>query len=297
MRHIFQSFWIGESISPYEALALRSFIDHGHRFHLYCYSRRLQVPKGVELRDAGEILPRDRCFSYRSGFGAGSFAACSNLFRYLLLARVGGWWVDTDVICLSDRIPDFDRFYALEDDDFINGAVLRFEPGDTLLDACLGDALNAGEDVSWGQIGPRLITRKAKELGQFKNAQPREQCYPLHWSRALDLLDRRQTAAIAAATESSLMLHLWNEIFRQGDVCKTLLPPRGSMLRRLADAHPVSGWTGRYTLPRRFPRHDLAAHLRKAELPLLLNARYWARDKVRDQVLRLASVTPLDKAA
>jgi hypothetical protein len=35
---------------------MRSFIDHGHAFDLYTYSLDLEVPHGVRLKDASEIL-------------------------------------------------------------------------------------------------------------------------------------------------------------------------------------------------------------------------------------------------
>lgn len=248
MRHTFQSFWIGDRISPYEALCMRSFIDHGHGFALYCYNSRLKVPRGVELRDASAILPKDQCFAYSTGFGAGSFSACSNLFRYLLLQRFGGWWVDTDVLCLTHCIPIYYSFFAREDDDFINGAVLYFEPGDRLIEECLRDALNLGRNVVWGQIGPRLITQKVQELNRGWEAQPASTCYPVHWSAALDLVDPRKTVEVASSTANSVMLHLWNEIFRQAAISKKCLPPRGSYLRMLADRHPVAGWRGLYLL-------------------------------------------------
>lgn len=292
MQHVFQSYWIGTSLSPYEAIAMRSFIDHGHRFKLYCYSDRLRVPKGVELADASVILPREKCFAYRSGFGAGSFSACSNLFRYLLLRQRGGWWVDTDVVCLSSRIPDYTTFYALEDSDFINGAVLRFGADDPLLKACLGEASSAGEGVRWGELGPRLITRKARELGCFATAQPSSTCYPVHWSAALGVLDPRQTASIADAANDAMMLHLWNEIFRQANISKNLLPPEGSFLRRIADEHPVAGWRGHYVLPDDYMSNDLAASLVKHKTPAFTLGTHWGRDKIQQATRYFASLRP-----
>jgi len=281
MRHTFQSFWIGDTLSPYEGLALRSFIDHGHRVQLYCYTSRLNAPRGVELRDASVVLPKERCFSYKAGFGAGSFSACSNLFRYLLLRRYGGWWIDTDVICLTDRIPEFESFFALEDRDFINGAVLHFDASDPLLDHCLRETLQAGRDVSWGQIGPRLLTRKAKELGRFDEARRASDCYPLHWSAALELLDPQRKRALKRCTRRSLMVHLWNEVLRQADICKALLPPRGSYLRTLADRHPVDGWTGQYVVQERRAGAAIPDGLQHGALPLRYAARYWMADKMR----------------
>ena len=48
MQHVFQSFWLGPQISPYQLLSMQSFVSHGHRYILYCYDRMPVVP-GVEL--------------------------------------------------------------------------------------------------------------------------------------------------------------------------------------------------------------------------------------------------------
>lgn len=287
MRHTFQSLWIGDRLSPYEALCMRSFLDHGHAFALYAYSDRLEVPRGVELRDASAILPKDQCFAYSTGFGSGSFSACSNLFRYLLLHRFGGWWVDTDVVCLTGRIPFYYSFFAHEDADFINGAVLYFEPGDRLIEECLRDALELGRDVTWGQIGPRLITRKVHALNRGWEAQASATCYPIHWSAALDLVDPRKTAEIAASTSDSMLLHLWNEIFRQAGLSKKCLPPSGSYLRMLAERHPVPGWKGLYLL-NAGSESALPGALQKVRLP--------ARDRMKciaDRILHNSLRRPM----
>ena len=135
-RHIFQSFWNGGELSPYERLCLKSFIDHGHRVALYTF-HHLTVPIGVELRDASELIPESEYFVYKEGPGAGSPSAFSNLFRYKLLATKGGWWIDTDVICLANSIPKSSFFAAYESLDTINGAVLFAKKKDPLINACL----------------------------------------------------------------------------------------------------------------------------------------------------------------
>src|SRR5262245_50707816 len=98
---IVQSLWIGERLGTMGRLGLASFLANGHEFHLYCYDRISDVPKGAVIRDASEILPRDQAFAYQTGFGQGSHSGGSNFFRYKLLLERGGWWVDTDVVCLQ----------------------------------------------------------------------------------------------------------------------------------------------------------------------------------------------------
>jgi Alpha 1,4-glycosyltransferase conserved region/Glycosyltransferase sugar-binding region containing DXD motif len=225
---------------------MRSFLDHGHAFHLYSYSPKLEVPAGVELKDAAELLEKDGYFTYQKGAGAGSHAAFSNLFRYKLLAERGGWWVDTDVICLSGEIPRFDEFFAYESQEIVNGAVLFFQRWDPLMLDCFNEASKIGNSAKWGEIGPRLITRKARETGRLSGASHRAICYPIHHREALDLLRPAQAETIERRTSNSLLLHLWNEVLRRVHVAKTMLPPRGSFLRTLADRHSVDGWSGEY---------------------------------------------------
>lgn len=240
-RHIFQSFWWGGSITPYEALCMRSFIDHGHSYHLYTYALDLKVPNGVILRDAAELLPKEDYFEY-DGPGRGSPSAFSNIFRYKLLAIIGGWWVDADVICLSGQIPLCEHFFAFESDSIVNGAVLYFPPSHPVMIRCLGEALAARDRAQWGDLGPRLITELLQQQGLINQAQPQYSCYALDWKDALDILDPSQTSSIIERTKSAPFVHLWNEIYRRSGVDKTLRPAPGSFLRLMADRHPVEGW-------------------------------------------------------
>ena len=51
-------------------------------------------------------------FLYKRGEGAGGVAGFSDLFRFQLLHEYGGWWVDTDVICLSKRDRPSPKFIS-----------------------------------------------------------------------------------------------------------------------------------------------------------------------------------------
>ena len=99
---VVQTMWIGEKLSTMEQLALKSFIDNGHEVHLYTYEDVKGVPNGVVIKDGNEILPESDIFCYSAdGFHKGSVSAFSNWFRYKLLFDKGGWWVDTDNVCLK----------------------------------------------------------------------------------------------------------------------------------------------------------------------------------------------------
>lgn len=100
-REAIQSLWIGSRLSLMEQLCIRSFQAHGHPFHLYVEQEPAGVPPGTVLHDVREILPDTPVWRYQSGFGAGSPALYSNLFRMALLSQRGGWWVDLDVVALQ----------------------------------------------------------------------------------------------------------------------------------------------------------------------------------------------------
>jgi hypothetical protein len=242
----FQSFWSGGALSPYESLCLRSFIDRGHAFDLYTFDLNLAVPDGVRVCDAAELLAPQDFFVYQEGFGKGSPSAFSNLFRYKLLVEKGGWWVDTDVVCLAQDIPAFGEFFACEDAGRLNVAVMRFERQHPVMVRCLEEAVRLGRNVRWGDTGPSLFSRVVEELGYANRAFAASACYPVHYSEAADVLRASKSAGLANRTATSLFVHLWNAMLQHAGVGKFSLPPRGSMLRRWADAHPVGGWQGEH---------------------------------------------------
>jgi hypothetical protein len=267
--HTFQTFWWGDALSPYEAFCLKSFIDHGHKIDLYTFDPNLSVPTGVSIRDASALISYDRFFTYESGAGKGSPAAFANLFRYRLLAEKGGWWIDTDVVCLSAAIPHFGQFFAQQDAEFVNNAILFFEAHHPAMIRCYARAEQLGSSVQWGDTGPQLLTQVLRDLGIIEQAHPPSSCYPVYYLEALDLLRPSESAAILERGKSSLFLHLWNEILRRNEIRKECLPPRGSVVRRLIEDHQVPGWTGEYdseTLERLLKlQKELTSYASKAE--------------------------------
>jgi hypothetical protein len=245
-RATFQSFWAGGQLSPYESLCLNSFVKCGHAFDLYTFDTGLTVPAGVRLRDARELFGPEDFFVYEDGFGKGSPAAFSNIFRYKLLAQKGGWWVDTDVVCQVRNAPNVKEFFAREDAGLINNAVLFFEPGHPLMVRCFEEATRLGRAIRWGDAGPRLFTRVLKEQARDGDALESSLCYPIHYSDALDVLVPSQFASVGERTASSLFIHLWNAMLHHHGIEKTMLPPSGSALRHWAERNSMAGWGEEY---------------------------------------------------
>ncbi|HEY7665054.1 MAG TPA: glycosyltransferase family 2 protein [Xanthobacteraceae bacterium] len=278
-QHRFQTFWHGGPLSPYEHFCLRSFIDWGHAVDLYSYDADLVVPAGVRICDAAELVARDKVFVYQAeGFGKGSPSAFSNFFRYKLLAEKGGWWIDTDVVCLTDRIPFDDEFFARQDADFVACGTMYFKPRHPVMLQCLDQAVRLGRNVKWGDSGPRLFTRVLKETGALERAAGPSACYPIHYSRALEMLRPGKTAELAPQIEPALFLHVWNSTLVHHGVQKAYRPPKGSLLREFADRHPVDGWIAEYDASTLEHGLDLTARLNaQAEERLRLQAELTAQ--------------------
>ena len=88
-----QSLWIGDRLSTLERLSVCSFLANGHEYHLYVYDDVINVPSEVSIKDANEILPQSELFKVN-----GSLALFSDWFRWELLLRSGGIWVDMDLV-------------------------------------------------------------------------------------------------------------------------------------------------------------------------------------------------------
>lgn len=235
MGSVFRSFWLGDALSPIEQLCLKSFLAHGHRFVLYAYDAVADVPDGCELRDAAEVVARERVFLYRNGRHAGSPAGFANIFRYTLLDRDGGWWVDTDTLCLTDDVAEPEYVFAKQDRRLYNCAILRAPAGSRLIRTTLERAERALADegadgIAFGEIGPHLFTEVVRELGLRGRAARRRDLYPLPYWRALATRDPARREKVEERVAGSTFLHLWTETFRVRGVAKTDPPPAGSFL-------------------------------------------------------------------
>jgi len=213
MRPIVQSLWIGTQLPSLHFLGIRSFLEHGHEFHLYAYDEIAGVPDGTTICDAASILPRDRIFCYQSGFGKGSYSAFSNLFRYALLFARGGWWVDTDVVCLKPFHFGNEFVFATErkQDSGPKAAscVIKSPPGAEFLRYCI-DVCEAKDTdkIVWGEIGPQLID---DAVSRFKLGDCR---VPAHVFNPIDYFDFRSIIVPGfdmSKLADSYGVHLWHQ--------------------------------------------------------------------------------------
>jgi hypothetical protein len=223
-----QGLWVGRRLSFMERLSIASFLHHGHEYHLYTYGPVEGVPEGAVVLDGGSILPESMIFQYREH---ASYAGFSNYFRYKLLLERGGWWVDTDTICLKPF--DFDEPYVFASQPTKDGreiptaSPIKAPAGSPAFayawDYCLS---REPQDLVWGETGPRLVAKAIERFSLERFRHSREVFCPLdpgEWKRVVD------PAALWRFEESSRAVHLWNELWRKEGWDKDRDYPRGCL--------------------------------------------------------------------
>ncbi len=209
---LIQGLWIGAELSVMEQLSIASFLSNGHRFHLFVYSDVKNVPAGTVVRDGEEILPASAIFRYRDN---GSYAGFSNFFRYELLWKHGGWWVDLDTICL--RPFRFAGDYVIGSEPVAAGGshpisgVLK-TPAQSPMMQYLTETCRAKirETLSWGETGPRLVADGIRRLSLEECVQATDAFCPIGWYEWDKSLD--PNFSLSSETPP-WAVHLWNEMW------------------------------------------------------------------------------------
>jgi hypothetical protein len=234
---IIQGLWIGDALSTMERLSIASFLAHGHEYHLYAYGEVANVPPGTRLRDAREVLPESRIFRYAKH---PSYAGFANFFRYRVLLDRGGWWVDTDAVCL--RPFDFAEDYVFGSEPTAHGDPT---PTSGFIKAPAGSEAMAfawkqcqSKDpgrLTWGETGPRLVAEVIREfsLGRFLHGPSTFAPIPhFDWERVLEPVWAGDFPAETRA------VHLWNEMWRRGGRDKDAHYPPDCLYERLKARYP-----------------------------------------------------------
>jgi hypothetical protein len=209
-----QSLWIGGDLSPMEQLSIASFLANGHEYHLYTYGEVGHPPKGTVLKNAEEILPKTAVFQYHQH---PSYAGFSNFFRYRLLLRKGGWWADTDVVCLKPFAFDAPYVFGAERSpggEVAASAVIKAPAGSEIMAFNWHVCLSCPDPAraAWGQFGPKLMARAISKFGLGACLQTAEVFCPL----AYDEWEALLSPAELRFGEQTHAFHLWNEMWRRG---------------------------------------------------------------------------------
>ena len=212
MNDVIQGLWVGNELSVMEQLSIASFLRNGHAYHLYVYEDVKNIPSGTTIKDGNEILPAARIFQYKQ---QASYAGFSNFFRYKLVLERGGWWVDTDTICL--RPFDFEAEYVFSSEfamgeEFINSGIFKASAGSEVMSyAWRVCEAKDPERIVWGETGPRLMAAAVREFSLERYTQPPEVFCPIGYADWHKVLEPNADLKLTAR---SYAIHLWNERWR-----------------------------------------------------------------------------------
>ncbi len=245
--------WIGDSISPLEALCMKSFIENCMHVKLYVYNLLKGVPQDVELCDANCIIPKNEVFKHK-----GSYAAFADLFRWKLMYEKGGYYVDTDVICLKPFDFREDVVIGWENEGILlTPTVLGFEEGGhSLAKQMLYNALHPLESrpydsvkmkrkrflkrlapfkinaIGWGEVaGPKGLTNEYFYKKDHFEVVPLKSSvfYSIpYWE--WDKFVTPDGISIDELKDVSYAAHLWNEMWRQNGINKNEPFPKTSFI-------------------------------------------------------------------
>ena len=236
MNPIIQSLWIGTELSKMEQLCIKSFMIHGHAFHLYTYEPVAGVPDGCVVKDGCEILGREEIFTYQNGAERGSLGGFANMFRYKLLFDRGGYWVDMDTVCLKPF--DFPGPYVIcsqldeSGNQELGNCVMLAPPGNQLcleaFQTCQGKDKNK---IMFGQTGPVLIRALVKKLGLTAAGADYKTFCPIHYYELNKIVTK--CTNIDEFIKDSYTIHLWHEIWRRSNIDKNGTFPPNSLYQFL----------------------------------------------------------------
>src|SRR5882724_8521437 len=187
---IVQGLWIGPELSVMEQLSVASFLRNGHKYHLYVYDEVKNIPAGAVIMDASEILPSSRIFQYKH---FPTYAGFSNFFRYKLLLEHGGWWIDTDTVCLKPFDFAEEHVFASEKgeaSDVVTSGIIKAPAGSLVMEYAWEVCQSKNpEQLGWGETGPRLMGEAVRKFSLENEVKPHQVFCPVsywEWRNVLE---------------------------------------------------------------------------------------------------------------
>lgn len=216
-----QSLWIGNNLSNNELLCVNSYLANNGSFYLYCYEEIKNLPKGVTVLDANSIIEESNIFKD----SAGSYGSFADWFRAKMLYMNGGWWVDMDSVCLQKF--NFSQEFCISSErsrinkqQNINNGFLKFPAGNKVIERLIINIekrIKENELVEWGTLGVFLFKRIINlypELLEYV-VKPEVFC-PLDHFNLSSLICKSEIEF----SNETYSIHLWNEIWRRGELSK-----------------------------------------------------------------------------
>ncbi len=255
-------FWYGSDLTWIEALCIKSFLDHGHRFILYLPHEVSGVPAGTEVRPASEILwPPPFNLEEHERLRVAVF---SDLFRLKLCQKTNFIWVDLDAFCVKAFNFVSPWVFGHSQTGEIPNGVLRLPNHSDTLASMLEFVTSPNptqpwrgarlkrinqsriangetwgiEALPWGCSGPKALSHFLRLTGEDEHAQDPNAFYPLAHDEMWKLHSPKVSNS-EIERDGVYSVHIY------GHQKKTLaqqhsgLPLPGSYLDRMCERHGI----------------------------------------------------------
>ncbi len=160
-----------------------------------------------------------------------------------MLLEKGGYWVDTDVVCLKPFRFNSDYIFARSQvinkfSDLIKKRYsvpnwfIKAPAGSEIMEYCYKEALEKDpEELTWGETGPRLLTKAVYTLGMQEHIAPHGTFHPNSARLWKHLIDGSLIATLRwrIARNRAYAVHLYNEIWRRKHIDKNATFPQNSV--------------------------------------------------------------------
>jgi hypothetical protein len=223
----FGSLWIGNPLSKIEILCLSSFIYHGHTFNLYVYDLDLKVPNGVIKKDARDIIDESKIFKTDNSYGP--FA---DMFRYKMIQQTGLIWTDTDNICLKNKWKFKEYIFGMQGGPHkivANGLLGAPKDSEFISELVEISELFNKKKITWGEIGPQLVTEKIYKYNLQKYIQEPNVFYPINYWEWKDVFDPAMRNSVIGRSSNSHTLQIWNQMLNREGTNKEYLPKKSAI--------------------------------------------------------------------
>lgn len=246
---VIQSLWIGDTLSPMERLCISSFLKMGHSFHLYTYNGVRNIPKGAVIKDASTIIDPERIFKYKD---RDTYAGFANMFRYKLLLEKGGFWVDTDVVCLRPFNFTADYVFArtknlkpngsLDETFRVENCIIKAPPGSEVMEYCYETSSRRDpNELEFGETGPYFLRPTIKKFKLEEYVVRPEALCPIDWPDWHRLLSGSPLVIWTELAKMSFYrtygVHLWNEMWRLNGIEKDARFPASCIYERFKNRY------------------------------------------------------------
>ncbi len=225
------SLWIGPRLHYINQLCLLSHVRQGHPTTLFCTEAVSNVPEGIAVRPAAEIMDIDMEIVRQT-----SESFLSNVFRYKMIQKTDAIWIDCDAYCHRPFPDAMDHIYAGHGfRGALNCGVVYIPPQGRLIEALLDYYDNLPEAPAWFNkqqrkrldkqdrslpqavriynaertaFGPQAFTWFAQQTGDYDRALSHDVLYPVPF-QLNDVFFDPHGRVEGHFTDNTLSVHLY----------------------------------------------------------------------------------------